>query len=140
MILPDVNLLVYAVDASCPHHTHARAWLDGALSSTSVVGFCYQTQLSFVRLTTNRSIFESPLTIDEDLDDLDSWMDPTPHSCCRQLDTDRGDGANALTQGRGAQMAQLTERAQLLLGSLAHPITLNPAVERASRGRPGERP
>ena len=34
MMLPDVNLLVYAVDATSPFHARARRWWDDALSST----------------------------------------------------------------------------------------------------------
>lgn len=31
MIVPDVNLLVYAYDSKAPHHPRARAWWEGLL-------------------------------------------------------------------------------------------------------------
>ena len=31
MIVPDVNLLVYAYDSKAPHHPQARAWWEGLL-------------------------------------------------------------------------------------------------------------
>jgi predicted nucleic acid-binding protein len=40
MILPDVNLLVYAVDATSPNHERARRWWDDTLSSSTTVGLC----------------------------------------------------------------------------------------------------
>lgn len=64
MILPDVNLLVYAIDETNPFHKQSREWWDELLSSTEPVGLCYPAILGFIRLTTNRRIFESPLSVD----------------------------------------------------------------------------
>ena len=75
MMLPDVNLLVYAVDATSPFHPPARRWWDGALSSTFSVGLCWPSMLGFVRLTTSRRMFESPLGIGDALDRVQSWLD-----------------------------------------------------------------
>ena len=79
MILPDVNLLVYAVDETSPFHARARRWWDDTLSSTATVGLCYPSILGFVRLTTNRRMFESPLSVDAALDRVQSWLDQ-PHA------------------------------------------------------------
>ena len=75
MILPDVNLLVYAVDETSPFHSQARPWWDDALSSSEAVGLCYPSVLGFVRLTNNRRVFESPLGVDEALRLATSWLD-----------------------------------------------------------------
>jgi predicted nucleic acid-binding protein len=32
--LPDLNLLLYAIDAEAKSHEHARAWLEETLSGT----------------------------------------------------------------------------------------------------------
>ncbi len=37
MILPDVNLLIHAVNADFPQHVEARAWLDGVMNGTETV-------------------------------------------------------------------------------------------------------
>ena len=52
MMLPDVNLLVYAVDETSPFHAPARRWWDDTLSSTAEVGRCCPSILGFIRLTT----------------------------------------------------------------------------------------
>ena len=80
MILPDVNLLLYALDGTSPYHRRTRRWWDGTLSSTKEVGLCYPSILGFVRLTTNRRVFRSPLGVDEAVDIVESWLDqPNVH-------------------------------------------------------------
>ena len=75
MIVPDVNLLVYSVDAASPFHVGARRWWDGVLSSDSEVGLCYPSILGFLRMTTNRRVFESPLAIVDGLNRVQTWLD-----------------------------------------------------------------
>ncbi len=74
MILPDVNLLVYAIDETSSFHKQSRAWWDELLSSTEPVGLCYPAILGFIRLTTNRRIFESPLSIGTAVDHVENWL------------------------------------------------------------------
>lgn len=61
MILPDVNLLLYAIDEAAPRHAQARGWLEEALSGTEEVGFAWAVLLGFVRISTNPAAFEDPL-------------------------------------------------------------------------------
>lgn len=75
MILPDINLLVYAVDANSPFHSQARRWWNEVLSSDQPVGLCYPSLLGFVRLTTNRRVFQSPLDVGQALDIAESWLE-----------------------------------------------------------------
>ncbi len=79
MIVPDVNLLVYAVDDASPFHTRARRWWDNVLSSTQSVGLCFPAVLGFVRLTTSRRLFEAPLDVGVALNLVQSWLDQ-PHA------------------------------------------------------------
>lgn len=74
MKLPDVNLLVYAVDAASPFHRRARRWWKDVLSSSEAVGLCYPAVLGFVRITTNRRTFESPLGVDDSLTLVEGWL------------------------------------------------------------------
>ena len=79
MIVPDVNLPVYSVDSSSPFHREARGWWDRLLSSTETVGLCYPALLGFVRITTSRRVFDSPLTVAAALERVQSWLDQ-PHA------------------------------------------------------------
>jgi toxin-antitoxin system PIN domain toxin len=73
--LPDVNVLLYAVDEDSRHHAGARAWLEEALSGTETVAFCWSVLLAFVRLSTRAVVFERPLDSDEALDLVEGWLD-----------------------------------------------------------------
>lgn len=75
MKLPDVNLLLYAVDESSPRHRQARAWLEETLSGSETVAFTWVVLLAFVRLATHPAVFERPLEADEALDLLDGWLE-----------------------------------------------------------------
>ncbi len=75
MRLPDLNLLMYAVDRSTPHHAAALAWWEDTLSGSETVGLAWTVLLGFVRLTTNARVVRSPLTPEEALDYVDRWLE-----------------------------------------------------------------
>jgi len=75
MILPDVNLLIYAVDRTSPFHRRSRVWWDDLLSSNEPVGLCYPAVLGFVRITTNRRAFREPLAVETALTIAETWME-----------------------------------------------------------------
>lgn len=74
MTLSDVNLLLYAYDASSAHHERARRWLEEQLSGVETFAFAWVVLLAFVRLATNPRVFESPLRVGEALDAVDAWL------------------------------------------------------------------
>lgn len=63
MIIPDVNLLLYANLDATPQHAAARAWFERVLSGTERVGFAPAALLGFVRLSTSRRVYVEPLTV-----------------------------------------------------------------------------
>jgi uncharacterized protein len=71
----DANLLLYAVDDSSPHHAAAKRWLERQLSGAETFAFAWTVLLAFVRLTTNPRVFDTPLTGEEALDLVDSWLE-----------------------------------------------------------------
>jgi len=73
--LVDTNLLLYAVDETSPHHRVARPWLEGQLSGSETLAFAWAVLLAFLRLATNPRVFEAPLTLEEALDLVDSWLE-----------------------------------------------------------------
>jgi toxin-antitoxin system PIN domain toxin len=74
MIVPDVNLLLYAELASFPEHPAARRWWEGALSGTEEVGLAPPAVFAFVRISTNPRIFDPPLSVDAAIDRVDAWL------------------------------------------------------------------
>ena len=73
MILPDVNLLIHAINRNSPFHEQAREWWDGAVSAGEV-RLCWPTIVGFLRLSTNRRVLINPLPVDKATNIVDSWL------------------------------------------------------------------
>jgi uncharacterized protein len=72
--LVDANVLLYAVDEDSPHHEVAKPWLEEELSRPETFAFAWAVLLAFIRLVTNPRVFEKPLSGDQALDLVDSWL------------------------------------------------------------------
>jgi hypothetical protein len=70
----DVNLLLYAVDASSPRHTVARKWLEAQLSGVETFALPVSVLLAFVRLTTQARVFARPFSPAEAFDVVEGWL------------------------------------------------------------------
>ena len=81
MILPDVNVLIYALRAGNDHHTVCRTWLDGVLAGDSQFGLSTLVLSAVVRITTNPRLFRDPNTTDEAFAYCDALL-AQPH-CAR---------------------------------------------------------
>ncbi|MCC7376668.1 MAG: type II toxin-antitoxin system VapC family toxin [Verrucomicrobiales bacterium] len=75
MILPDVNLLLYANDSSSPFHSTAAAWWQACLSGTEPVGLAHVAVFGFIRIATNTRVFKTPLTPGEAAESVLSWLE-----------------------------------------------------------------
>lgn len=74
MIVPDANLLLYAVDSESPFHSKAKAWLEQIMNGTEEVGLCSPVLFAFIRLSTNRKIFSNPLSLDDAFGYIQDWL------------------------------------------------------------------
>ena len=74
MIVPDVNLLLYAYDAASPFHQAAARWWHACLSGTEPVGLAPVVVFAFVRIGTSRRVFENPMTPVEAAGHVRSWL------------------------------------------------------------------
>ena len=75
MILVDANLLIYAYVKSFPQHARARAWLDSRLNGSAQVGLPWPSILGFLRLVTNRRVFERPASTADALRQVNAWLE-----------------------------------------------------------------
>lgn len=64
MILPDVNVLVYAFRAESRDHDRYRGWLHGLANGEEAYAIASMVLGSFVRVVTNRRIFRPPSPLD----------------------------------------------------------------------------
>jgi len=73
VILPDVNLLVYAYAAQAPQHAVARTWWERTVGSREPVGLPWAVSLGFLRLMTHPAVLSTPMRPGEALAALESW-------------------------------------------------------------------
>jgi toxin-antitoxin system PIN domain toxin len=75
VIVPDINLLVYAYNSDAPHHARARSWLESVLSGTVTVGLPWAVMLGYMRLMTSRAVVVDPFTPAEAISHIRSWLE-----------------------------------------------------------------
>ena len=75
MILPDVNMLVYAYDSSSRHHEKARQWWEDCLNGSRMIGLSWVAVLGFIRLLTNPRIFQNPYSPEEMMGIVSTWLE-----------------------------------------------------------------
>lgn len=74
MIVPDVNLLVYAYNEDAPFHAAAKTWWERCLSGNEPVGVAWITLLGFVRLMSNRRVLLDPMPAPEAIAQCKLWV------------------------------------------------------------------
>ena len=65
MILPDVNVLIYAFRTDVLQYAACRAWLDSIVASDSRFGVSPLALAAIVRITTNPRSYKEPSTLVE---------------------------------------------------------------------------
>lgn len=115
MKLPDVNVLLYAVDETSPRFEKAHGWVEALFNGEETVALAWSVAIAFVRLTTKPQLMLSPFTVDEALDVLDGWLErpnvvfvhPTDRhpALLRELLAPLGSGGNLTTDAHLAALA-----------------------------------
>ena len=78
MILPDVNVLLYAFRADSANHSAYRRWLLDVVGGPAAYGLSPQVVASVVRIATHPRIFSQPSTLEETLRFAHALLTP-PH-------------------------------------------------------------
>jgi toxin-antitoxin system PIN domain toxin len=78
LILPDVNIFIFAFRENTPEHKPHREWLHSVVNGESAYGVSPQVLSSFVRVVTHPSIFARPSSLSEALQFCHVLMDQ-PH-------------------------------------------------------------
>lgn len=115
MIVPDLNLLLYAEIAAFPEHAAARRWWETTLRGTEDVALTMPTLFGFVRIATNPRAFDPPLAVDDAIDRVNAWLErpnarvllPGPRhlEIAFRLLRDLGAGGNLTTDAQLAAFA-----------------------------------
>jgi toxin-antitoxin system PIN domain toxin len=75
LILVDANILLYAEDSLNPLNQQARTWWDGRLSRSETVCLCWTVLSAFIRIGTNPRVFDQPLSLEQAISRVQSWLD-----------------------------------------------------------------
>ncbi|HXQ22345.1 MAG TPA: type II toxin-antitoxin system VapC family toxin [Candidatus Acidoferrales bacterium] len=78
MILPDINLLLYAYNEALPQHAAARAWWKNLMTNERAVAIPWAVSFGFIRLATHPALFRDPLPPLEALERVQGWL-TRPH-------------------------------------------------------------
>ncbi len=74
MIVPDVNLLLYAHVSAFPEHARARRWWEGVLSGEEQVGLALPALFGFLRIATHTRILQPALAVPAALAIVEGWL------------------------------------------------------------------
>ena len=74
MIIPDLNLLLYAYNNDAPFHSPARSWWEGLVNGTERIGIPWVIAAGFVRLLTHGSLRKDPATPEQAVDYIEEWF------------------------------------------------------------------
>jgi uncharacterized protein len=74
VLLPDVNVYLYAMRADSQHHGPCNAWLQSAINNTEPVGVSELVLSSVLRISTNHRVFREPSGIGDVLGFCDALL------------------------------------------------------------------
>ncbi len=75
MIVPDINLLVYAHNGADPQHDAAKAWWEQSINGSEPIGLPWVVMGGFIRLMTHPRILETPMAVRDATACVRTWMD-----------------------------------------------------------------
>ena len=74
MTLPDINVLIHAVNEEAREHGAAKDWLNHALAGPERVGFAWVVVLGFIRITTRSGLWPVPISLDNAFKLMETWL------------------------------------------------------------------
>ncbi len=122
MRIVDLNVLLYAVNSDAVQHAAARAWWEGAVNDTELLGLPWAVLLGFLRIATHARVFPNPWTSDEAVRQVDAWLALDNVRIARET-ADHWEILRGLLQRSGAA-GNLTTDAHLAALAIGHDATL----------------
>jgi toxin-antitoxin system PIN domain toxin len=74
VIVPDVNMLLYAVVDGFPQHERARSWWEALINSNAHIGLSAPAVFGFLRISTSARVFTSPVPVEDAIDRVGDWL------------------------------------------------------------------
>lgn len=74
MILPDINLLLYAYNVHVPQHGAALRWWESAMNGTELIGLPNEVTLGFIRIATNPRLGPASVPLQAARQVVEMWL------------------------------------------------------------------
>lgn len=74
MILPDLNLLLYAYNPHVPQHEKAASWWQSSINSDEIIALPYEIIFGFIRIATNKRLGNACVPLDRAKNTVDAWL------------------------------------------------------------------
>jgi len=74
MILPDLNLLLYAYNLHAPQHAKAKQWWESAINGRELIGLPHEVMLGFVRIATNPRLGQAAVPLARAKAVVEGWL------------------------------------------------------------------
>lgn len=73
MIIPDLNLLLYATNPQERRHAKAHQWWSTTLSGYIPVGLTWMVVMGFIRIATSPQYSDTPVSVDSAISAIREW-------------------------------------------------------------------
>jgi len=75
MIIPDLNLLLYAYNPFTPQHGAARRWWEGTMNGDELIGMPLEIAFGFVRVATHPRLGSARVPLVDARRVVEGWME-----------------------------------------------------------------
>ncbi|MBE2181153.1 MAG: PIN domain-containing protein [Chthoniobacterales bacterium] len=122
MILPDLNLLLYAYNPFAPQHEAARNWWQSSLRGGEIIGLPHEITLGFVRIATHPRLGNAAVPLASAKNVVLGWLS---HPSTRVLLPGEDHAAKVFDlMGRAGASGALTSDASLAVHAIENRATL----------------
>lgn len=74
MMIPDINLLLYAYNPHAPQHSAAARWWEEAMNGEELIGLPNEVSLGFVRIATHPRLGAVAVPLDRARQVVETWL------------------------------------------------------------------
>lgn len=74
MILPDLNLLLYAYNSHMPQHDGARRWWEATMNGDEMIGLPSEVTFGFIRVATNPRLGPAKVGLADVRRVVEAWL------------------------------------------------------------------
>lgn len=74
MILPDLNLLLYAYNPHVPQHSAAKRWWEDAINGEELIGLPFEVSFGFIRIATNPRLGAAAIPLADARAVVEDWL------------------------------------------------------------------